>query len=122
MALTKKARSLNIRWCINGCRERIDLTSMLDAFLHLDKHPVLREYVERSVDKIEVQNAFKVNATVVVLWIKEGSWEDWMENWMQRYMVGEYDVLDFASDWVDRVQLPYGDDPFVAMLLRFARA
>lgn len=66
-ALAKTARSLNIRWAIDEHQHHEDVTPMLDALLHLDSHSALRDYVEHSVDKVEIHNAFDVDSILIVM-------------------------------------------------------
>jgi hypothetical protein len=121
-ALARTARSLKIRWAFDEERHHEDATPMLDAIVHLDEHPVLRDYVERSADRVEVHNALGVDSTMVAFFINEDAWEDWMGDWLHRYYAGEDEGFVSLCDWVDRVKLPYGGNHMMILRLRFARA
>ncbi|OSS43913.1 hypothetical protein B5807_11405 [Epicoccum nigrum] len=78
MKLADKARALSIRWYSNTGIDPLDLSPMFDAFLHLDDHSVLREYISASITKTEARNTFMGNLRLR-LSVGYISWEGWME-------------------------------------------
>jgi hypothetical protein len=84
MTLANKARALSIKWYSNTGIDRLDLSPIFDAFLHLDDHPVLGEYVSASVTKIEARNGF-LGTLKIRLVVKDVSWEGWMKYTVRRY-------------------------------------
>jgi hypothetical protein len=105
MTLANKARALSIKWYSNTGIDPLDLSPIFDAFLHLDDHPVLREYVSASITKIEARNVF-LGSLKIRLVVKDVSWEGWMEYTVLRFeeegcpaeednYLEEYDMVRF---------------------------
>ena len=77
MRLANKARALSIKWYSDTGPNPLDLSPTVNAFLHLDDHPVLCEYVSASITKIEARNIY-LGSLKIKLIVKVASWKGWM--------------------------------------------
>lgn len=112
MRLANKARALLIKWYSNTGIASYDLNPIFNAFLHLDDHPILLEYISASITKIEARNV--LGNLKIRLSVKDASWEGWMEYTAQMseeegYPAGEDEYIEEyepeIGDWPDRNSL-----------------
>lgn len=108
MKLANKARTLSIKWYSNAGPDPFDLSPIFDAFLHLDDHPVLREYFSASITKIEARNDFMGTLRIRLI-VKDVSWKGWMKYTTSRseegYPAAEDEYLEeYESEVEDRLE------------------
>ena len=108
MRLANKARALSIKWYSDTGPNPLDLSPIFDAFLHLDDHPVLREYVSASITKIEARNDFMGTLRIRLI-VKDVSWKGWMKYTTSRseegYPAAEDEYLEeYESEVEDKLE------------------